>query len=374
MNPGRRPGAPDPPVSDPAVSDPPVSGPVQQPDDDVLPDVDSIRMRQELRRRVRAEHVDEIAGPRSPLSGGRHARRGSEGTAPPRRPRLDYVPRHSVSTPGPSAVSASAATERFSLPGTEPSDEVRPRLPEPPASEPGDAGNGTTSWSSSQPPPAPPSPAPPSGRVRAAIGPLQSRTGVNGTNGLRTRPPAPDDRTEEDDATQIIDLAAMTGETETIITGRSDERLRDGAADQLGDEATGDTEWDGGPDTSAEELPPGKRVRVVLSQRKGTAPRPVRTVVDVQELTQVGELLSTSLIRSQLSLALRIGGIAAIALGAWPAVFILFPALGRLELFGLRLPWLVLGVLAYPFMLGLGYLHARSAEKLEQVFADHIQN
>jgi hypothetical protein len=117
----------------------------------------------------------------------------------------------------------------------------------------------------------------------------------------------------------------------------------------------------------------GKRVRVVLSARKGKT-RPVRTVVDVQELTQVGEVLSSSLIRSQLALALRIGGIALITLGSLPAMFVIFPVLGRFELFGLRLPWLLLGVLAYPFLLSLGWWYARSAERLEQVFADHIQN
>ncbi len=184
----------------------------------------------------------------------------------------------------------------------------------------------------------------------------------------------------EGPATEIIDRSAITRETETITTDGQERSSDPGVvlADPRGarfprpaadrDDAEGDEGDDG------EDLPPGKRVRVVLSQRKGTPSRPVRTVVDVQELTQVGELLSTSLIRSQLSLALRIGGIAAIALGAWPAIFILFPVLGRAELFGLRLPWLLLGVLAYPFMLGLGYLHSRSAEKLEQVFADHIQN
>jgi hypothetical protein len=124
---------------------------------------------------------------------------------------------------------------------------------------------------------------------------------------------------------------------------------------------------------AAEPPPSGKRERVVLSQRKGTT-RPVRMVVDVQELTQVGEVLSNSLIRSQLALALRIGGIALISLGSLPAMFVIFPVLGRFELFGLRLPWLLLGVLAYPFLLVLAWMYSRSAERIEQVFADHIQS
>src|SRR6201999_1785756 len=77
-------------------------------------------------------------------------------------------------------------------------------------------------------------------------------------------------------------------------------------------------------------LPPGKRVRGVLSQRKGHA-RPVRTVVGVQELTQVGEVLSSSLIRSQLSLALRIAAIAVLGLGALPAMFFFVPELSGFE-------------------------------------------
>lgn len=120
-------------------------------------------------------------------------------------------------------------------------------------------------------------------------------------------------------------------------------------------------------------LPPGKRVRVVLSQRKGQA-RPVRTVVDVQELTQVGEVLSSSLIRSQLALALRIAAIALLGLGALPAMFYFVPRLAALQLFGLRLPWLLLGVAVYPFLLLLGWMYSRSAEKIEQIFADHIQS
>ncbi|HEY1967240.1 MAG TPA: hypothetical protein VGH89_04795 [Pseudonocardia sp.] len=120
--------------------------------------------------------------------------------------------------------------------------------------------------------------------------------------------------------------------------------------------------------------PPGKRVRVVLSQRRGQAARPVRTVVDVQELTQVGEVLRQSLIRSQLGLALRIAAIALLGLGTLPAMFYYVPRLNSIELFGVRLPWLLLGVGAYPFLLALGWMYVRAADKLEQIFADHIQS
>jgi len=122
-----------------------------------------------------------------------------------------------------------------------------------------------------------------------------------------------------------------------------------------------------------EPLPPGKRVKVVLSQRKGQA-RTVRTVVDVQELTQVGEVLSSSLIRSQLALSVRIAAIVLVGLGALPAMFFFVPRLAALQLFGLRLPWLLLGGAVYPFLLFLGWMYSRSAEKLEKIFADHIRS
>jgi hypothetical protein len=116
-----------------------------------------------------------------------------------------------------------------------------------------------------------------------------------------------------------------------------------------------------------------KRVRVVLSERKGVA-RTVRTVVDVQEGTPVGELLRANLIRGQLGVALRVGLVALLVLGALPILFAYYPELGRMEVLGLRLPWLLLGVLVYPFLLGLGWWHTKAAERVEQNFADHVQD
>lgn len=270
----------------PNASDQPAPDAENEEDADFESDESPAALRRELRRRIAG--TADPSTPKTPEAGsstlapgtpsvssvGRHARRDGQS----RPPRLDYVPRHAIHTPGPGSVSATELTEVFSRVRQDPTEAPRPARPE---SEPLKA-------------PTPPQPAP-----------------------------------EPEEAEQS--------------------------------------------EPEAEPVAPGKRVRVVLAQRKGHA-RPVRTVVDVQELTQVGEVLSTSLIRSQLALALRIGGMALIALGSLPAMFVVFPVLGRFELFGLRLPWLLLGVLAYPFLLALGWMYARSAERLEQVFADHIQS
>lgn len=116
-----------------------------------------------------------------------------------------------------------------------------------------------------------------------------------------------------------------------------------------------------------------KRVRVVLAERKSIA-RPVRTVVDVQEGTGVGEILRRGLIRSQLKVAVSFAAAAMLGLAALPLLFAYLPALGRVSVLGIRLPWLVLGGLVYPFLLGLGWWHARTAEKVEKGFADHVQD
>ncbi|HXV91852.1 MAG TPA: hypothetical protein VD813_01035, partial [Pseudonocardia sp.] len=125
------------------------------------------------------------------------------------------------------------------------------------------------------------------------------------------------------------------------------------------------------PKPEPPEVP--KRVRVVLAERRGVA-KPVRTIKEVQEDTAVGELLRSNLIGSQLAVALRFAAIAGLTLGMLPLLFALFPEIGRVEVLGLRLPWLLLGVLVYPFLLGLGWWHTRTAERVEQNFADHVQD
>jgi hypothetical protein len=118
---------------------------------------------------------------------------------------------------------------------------------------------------------------------------------------------------------------------------------------------------------------PGKRVRVVLAERKAAA-RPVRTVVDLQGDSPVGEALRTGLIVDQMRVALRFALLGGLTLGVLPLLFFVVPELGTLSILGLRLPWLVLGILVYPFLLGLGWWFTRTAERIEQDFADHIQD
>jgi len=40
----------------------------------------------------------------------------------------------------------------------------------------------------------------------------------------------------------------------------------------------------------------------------------------------------------------------------------------------LRVPWLLLGVLMYPFLVGVAWRYTRVADRVEQNFADHVQD
>jgi hypothetical protein len=109
-----------------------------------------------------------------------------------------------------------------------------------------------------------------------------------------------------------------------------------------------------------------QRQRVVLAHRRGT--RMVRTRVELQEQTEVGDALVRGLVRAQLGLALRLG---ALVFGAMIALAVLdsvFPAFSAVTVLGMRPNWLILGLLVYPAMYGIGRLYIRLAEQGERDF------
>lgn len=115
-----------------------------------------------------------------------------------------------------------------------------------------------------------------------------------------------------------------------------------------------------------------QRIRVVL----GDLPRarrtpPVRAELDQQ--TRVGEVLVRGLVRAQLGLAVRMAALVALTVGSLPLLFALFPALAKITLFGVRLPWLLLGVAAYPLLLGAGWIYTRGAERNERDFTELVE-
>ena len=114
-----------------------------------------------------------------------------------------------------------------------------------------------------------------------------------------------------------------------------------------------------------------QRERVVLAHRRGA--RMVRTGVEVQEQTQVGDALVRGLVRAQLGLALRLAVVVVCTVGAIPLLNAAFPDLAALTVFGIRLNWLVLAVLVYPLLYGVGRLYVRLAEQAERDFVGVVE-
>ena len=110
-----------------------------------------------------------------------------------------------------------------------------------------------------------------------------------------------------------------------------------------------------------------QRVRVTGPPRR-QGPRP-RTG-DIDEETRLGGVYLGSLLREQLFLALRIVALLALGVGSLPLVFHLAPDLVDVELFGMPLPWLLLGIVVYPVLVLLGWRYVRSAERNELDFAE----
>lgn len=118
--------------------------------------------------------------------------------------------------------------------------------------------------------------------------------------------------------------------------------------------------------------PPPQRVRVVLADAD-RARGLVRPRQELEEQTRVGDVLVRGLVRAQLALALRLAAIVAIGLGLLPLLFAVAPNVARVTVVGVRLPWLLLGVFAYPFLVIVGWVYTRMAERNERDFAELVE-
>ena len=116
-----------------------------------------------------------------------------------------------------------------------------------------------------------------------------------------------------------------------------------------------------------------ERVRVTGPPRHTTAGRPASRLGDVHEQTALGDVYLRSLLREQLGLALAVLTALALTLGLLPLAFHLWPGLADLDVAGVPVAWLLLGVAVYPFLLLLGWRYVRSVERNEQDFADLVR-
>ena len=80
-----------------------------------------------------------------------------------------------------------------------------------------------------------------------------------------------------------------------------------------------------------------------------------------------------SLVRAQLRLAVGVLAVMGLTLCMLPLLFRLVPDLASVDIAGLPLPWLLLGVVVYPVLVVLGWVYVRRAERNEAHFAELVQ-
>lgn len=115
------------------------------------------------------------------------------------------------------------------------------------------------------------------------------------------------------------------------------------------------------------------RKRVVLADRRGTR-RVTRTMTDLEEQTSVGEALIRNLVRAQLRTSLLLAALTLAVFGALPLLFWSLPEFASARLFGVGVGWILLGVLPFPFLLFVGFLSERRAERHERDFVHMVEN
>ncbi|MEV4491311.1 hypothetical protein AB0K04_14465 [Micromonospora coxensis] len=118
---------------------------------------------------------------------------------------------------------------------------------------------------------------------------------------------------------------------------------------------------------------PQPRARIVLAEVSRRDSRADRTRTELAQQTRVGEALVRGLVRAQLSLALRLSLVVLVGLGGLPWLFAIAPAVGRVTVLGVNLPWLLLGVASFPFLIAVGWAYVRLAERNEQDFTDLVE-
>jgi ABC-type uncharacterized transport system permease subunit len=91
-------------------------------------------------------------------------------------------------------------------------------------------------------------------------------------------------------------------------------------------------------------------------------------VREIDEQTRLGDVYMSSLIRSQRRLALTVCSLIALLLVGTALAGAIVPRFSSARVFGIPLPWVVLGGLVYPVLIALGWYTVRSAERTERDF------
>jgi len=120
--------------------------------------------------------------------------------------------------------------------------------------------------------------------------------------------------------------------------------------------------------------PEGPRRVRVTSPRTSAARRPIipTGTREIDEQTRLGEIYMLSLVQAQLRLTLAVIAGVLLVLGSIPLLFWLVPPTRTLSIFGLPLPWVILGILVYPVVYVAARVYVRNAERIEAEFTEFV--
>jgi hypothetical protein len=118
--------------------------------------------------------------------------------------------------------------------------------------------------------------------------------------------------------------------------------------------------------------PATARTKIVLAD-VARVPPPRHTATELSQQSPVGDALLRGLMRAQLSHAIRLAAVLAVGLGGLPLLFLVAPPVAGARPLGIGLPWLLLGIVAYPFLFALGAAYVHLAERTEAEFTDLVE-
>jgi hypothetical protein len=95
---------------------------------------------------------------------------------------------------------------------------------------------------------------------------------------------------------------------------------------------------------------------------------------ELAEATPHGDVYLARLIRAQLRLSLLALGAFGGLVGSLPLLFLLWPSLQDVDLFGVPLPLLILVVPLFPLIVLIGLLYQRRADALDEAFRDVVSH
>ena len=116
-----------------------------------------------------------------------------------------------------------------------------------------------------------------------------------------------------------------------------------------------------------------ERVRITSPRTVARKPRDLSGTEEIDAQSAVGEVYMRSLIRSQLRVAITVLVVIGLGVGGIPLMLWFTPSAAETQLLGVPVVWAFLGVAVYPFLVLVGWLYVRQAERNERHFSDLVQ-